>query len=192
MRHLAIAALAACLALPASAQTPTRPSLEIQAKRPLPTGKYAVDLEVDSELGRDLRRVVMERLAARGNQVGFSGGHVVKLRVDLTRNFAAGPTPESVLQPPRGQTPPGGERADGRPQLPERSMRDLQPRPGSETETLRITLTMREAGAGEVVWVAYASCAFGGGRALDTGRAMIGAIFSSPDRSRRGEADCPL
>ncbi|MBL8674884.1 MAG: hypothetical protein JNL07_08370, partial [Rhodospirillales bacterium] len=97
-----------------------------------------------------------------------------------SRGFVSGP----------GAPPPGG--GGGLPPIPDRPAGDLRTRPDSATETLRLTLTMAEAGTGEVLWVAYASCAFGGGRALDAGRSMIGAIFASPDRSRRGEADCPL
>jgi hypothetical protein len=172
---------------PAGAEGPA--SLDIQAKRPLPNGKYAVDLVSDSELGRDLRRRVMEKLAARGHQVGFSGGHVMRLQVDLTRNFEGSLTPESVLAAPRNQLP---ERGDARPPMPERRMRDLEPRPRAAPETLRITLTLRAAGSGEVIWVAYAACPFSDGRALGAGRNMIDAIFANPNRSRRGEADCPI
>lgn len=197
MRRTILALLIAGLVAPASAQAPAGTqspphSLDIQAKKPLPTGKYAVDLDTDSELARDLRRLVMEKLAARGNQVGFSGGHVMKLQVDLTRHFAGGRTPESVLAPPRGQLPPGGERGEGRPPLPERSVRDLTPKPDPATETLHLTLTLRAAGSGEVLWIAYATCAFKDGRAFDTGRTMIDAIFVNPNRTRKGDANCPV
>jgi hypothetical protein len=189
MRVALFLALSALLLFPVAANAEGPHSLDIQAKRPLPTGKYAVDLASDSELGRDLRRMVMEKLAARGHQVGFSGGHVMKLQVDVTRNFQGTLTPESVLTPPRSQLP---ERSDARPPLPERRMRDLEPRPNAAPETLRITLTLRAAGSGEVIWVAYAACPFGGGRVLGAGRNMIDAIFANPNRSRRGEADCPI
>src|SRR5262245_60927568 len=132
MRVALFLALSAMLLLPAPAGAEGPPSLDIQAKRPLPTGKYAVDLVSDTELGRDLRRRVMEKLAARGHQVGFSGGHVMRLQVDLTRNFQGTLTPESVLTPPRNQLP---ERSDARPPLPERRMRDLEARPTAAPET---------------------------------------------------------
>jgi hypothetical protein len=116
----------------------------------------------------------------------------MKLQVDLTHNFAGGLTPESVLTPPRGQVSPGAERGETRPPMPERPMRDLEPRPRADREILRITLTLRAAGSGEVTWVAYAACPFSEGRALGAGRNMIDAIFANPNRSRRGDADCPL
>lgn len=184
---IAVGALLLGLALPAAAQKP--PSLEIQAKAPLPKGKYAVDLDTDSALSRELRRMVMEKLAARGNQVGFSGGHVMKLQADLTQNFAGGRTPESVLTPPSGPAP---QRGDGRPPLPERPIRDLAPKAPPAGETLRITLTLRTATSGAVAWVAYATCPVRDGRAEEVGRVMIDAIFANPDRSRRGEINCPL
>jgi hypothetical protein len=201
MRRPVIACLLMALAAPAAAQrppatgTPPAPppqSLDIQAKRPLPTGKYAVDLDTDTALARDLRRTVMEKLAARGNQVGFSGGHVMKLQVDLSQHFAGGRTPESVLAPPRDQVAPRSERGDVRPPIPERSVRDLAPKPDAPTERLHLTLTLHGARSGEVAWVAYATCDFKDGRALDTGRAMINAIFANPNVTRRGDANCPI
>lgn len=199
MRPVVLAVLIAGLAAPVLAQAPKPAatpspahSLDIQAKRPLPTGKYAVNLDTDSELARDLRRVVMEKLAARGNQVGFSGGHVMKLQVDLTRHFAGGRTPESVLAPPRGQVAPGSDRGDVRAPLPERPVRDLAPKPDPATETLHLTLTLHALGSGEVQWIAYATCPVRDGRALAVGRGMVNAIFADPNRSRRGDANCPL
>jgi len=191
MRTLFLALCASLLlAATASAQNAPGPSLDIQAKRPLPTGKYAVDLDSDSELGRDLRRLVMEKLAARGHQVGFSGGHVMKMQVNLTQNFTGGLTPEGVMLGTRGQLPATSDRPDARPPMPERSVRSLEARPHAEDEMLRISLTLRNAGSGEVTWVAYAACPFPAGRAFAAGRQMIDGIFADPNRSRRGAADC--
>lgn len=186
---LALAALLMTSA-PAAAQNPPAPTLDIQAKRPLPAGKYAVDLASDSELGRDLRRLVMEKLAARGYQVGFSGGHVIKMQVDLTQNFTGGLTPEGVMLGTRGQLPATSERPDARPPMPERSVRSLEAKPHAADEILRITLTLRSAGSGEVTWVAYVACPFPAGRAFPAGRQMIDGVFADPNRSRRGAADC--
>lgn len=179
-------------ALPAGAQGPQNPaSLDINAKRPLPAGKYAVDLVSDSELGRDVRRLVMDKLAARGHEVGFSGGHVMRLQIDQTHNFSSGLTLENVLAPPRGEVRPLSERTDPRPPMPERRMQDLEPRARVSTEMMRITLTVRSAGSGEVVWTAYAACPVNEGRTLNAGRGMIDAIFANPNRTRRGEVKCP-
>ena len=183
-----LTALLAIAAAPANAQI--QPTVEVQAKRPLPAGKYAVDLASDSALGRDIRRLVMEKLAARGHQVGFSGGHVMKLQVDLTRHFAGGPSADSVLTPPRSQIGQAGPRGEDRP-LPDRRVSDLEPRASVSVEMLRLTLTLRTAGSGEATWVAFAACPVREGRALAAGRSMVDAIFANPNRSRRGEVDCP-
>jgi hypothetical protein len=156
----------------------------------LPTGKYAVDLDTDTALGRDIRRLVMEKLAARGNQVGFSGGNVMKLQVDQTRHFAGGLTSQDILTPPRQQSPLGSDRPDARPPMPERRVQD-QDRPRIAGEVLRITLTLRAATGGEVIWVAYAACPYSEGRALRAGTKMVETIFANPNRSRRGDAECP-
>jgi hypothetical protein len=180
----------AALALPAGAQTQAQPGLEIQAKKPLPTGKYAVDLDTDTALGRDVRRLVMERLAKLGHQVGFSGGHVMKLQVNQTRNFAGGLKTEDVLVPPRPAPSPGSDRLDVRPPMPDRPVQDMGRAPVAG-ETLRLTLTLRAAGSGEVIWVAYAACPYSEGRALRAGAKMVDTIFADPNRSRRGKVECP-
>ena len=80
--HIAIIAAALALfgaAAQASAQSyglPPGPKLgemEVKAYQQIPKAKVAVQLTSDTHLSRELRREVMERLAKRGNQVGFSG-----------------------------------------------------------------------------------------------------------------------
>lgn len=185
---IVITGMLAALALPAGAQT--SPTFDIQARKPLPTGKYAVDLDTDTALGRDVRRLVMEKLAARGNQVGFSGGNVMKLQVEQTRHFAGGLTSKDILAPPRQQPSLGGDRPDARPPMPERRIQD-QDKARIPGEVLRITMTVRASTSGEVIWVAYASCPYNEGRALRAGAKMVETIFANPNRSRRGEAECP-
>ncbi len=180
----------ALLAFAAPAGAQNQALLDIQAKRPLPTGKYAVELVEDSELGRDLRRLVMDKLAARGNQVGFSGGHVMRMQVSQTRNFAGGLTQEGVMVGTPGQVPSTSDRPDVRPPMPERSVRSQELRPRGGDDVLRITLTLSNSGSGEVTWVAYAACPFPGGRAFPAGRQLIDTIFANPNSSRRGEPDC--
>lgn len=189
MRAAALFLLPAVVAaaLPAAAEPP--PSLDIQARRPLPAGTYAVDLPSDSALGQDLRRMVIAKLAARGHQVAAGGRHVMRLQVDLTRRFDGGLSVEDVLAPPRNQIPSAS--ADIRAPMPERPLRDLESKPRVDPETLRLTLTVQAVGSGDVIWVAWIACPVRDGRALGTGRAMIDTIFASPNRSRRGQADCP-
>jgi hypothetical protein len=91
IRPIAGVATLLVLATTAAAQTPGR--FEVAATRPIPPGKIAVELSSQSELGRELRGQVMERLARRGNDVGASGGHVLLLSVFYPRRIArASPT----------------------------------------------------------------------------------------------------
>jgi hypothetical protein len=78
---------ALCFAAPVSAQgygVPAGPKLgelEIKAYQKIPKIKIAVQLTSDTHLARELRRQVMVRLTQRGNQVGFSGGNVMRMDV---------------------------------------------------------------------------------------------------------------
>jgi len=78
------------------AQVPGGPKLgqlEIKAYQAIPKTKTAVQLTSDTSLARKLRGEVMERLAKRGNEVGFSGGNVMRMDVsyfDLSTGSSGG------------------------------------------------------------------------------------------------------
>src|SRR5260221_9052946 len=143
--HIAIfaATLAVLLAGPALAQgygVPAGPKLgeiEVKAYQPIPKAKVAVQLTSDTHLSRELRRQVMIRLSRRGNEVGFSGGNVMRVDVsyfDFSGNRGGGTTgqerpynPDGVSSIPLLSAPirPGGS----------------APAPAS-APTLRLTLTL--------------------------------------------------
>lgn len=166
----------------------TAGNFEVRTTRGIPAGKIAVDLSPDSELGRDLRRLVMEKLAKTGHEVGFSGGHILKLQVNLQRGLAS----------------PGGGRGDDQvdrrtgidaqrptPQGPARAFEP--PRPGSgRNDLLSISMTIHGMQSRELLWSANASCRVGANDAFGAGRNMIDNIFAQPNASRKGEADCPI
>src|ERR1041384_3939228 len=88
--HIAIIAAALALfgaASQVSAQSyglPPGPKLgeiEVKAYQTIPKAKIAVQLTSDTHLSRELRRQVMLRLSKRGNEVGFSGGNVMRMDV---------------------------------------------------------------------------------------------------------------
>ena len=87
--RIAILAVACGLlaAVQASAQSyglPPGPKLgeiEVKAYQAIPKTKIAVQLTSDTHLSRELRRQVMVRLSKRGNEVGFSGGNVMRMDV---------------------------------------------------------------------------------------------------------------
>lgn len=163
-------------------------NFEVRTTRGIPAGKIAVDLSPDSELGRDLRRLVMEKLAKTGHEVGFSGGHILKMQVNLQRGLP----PSSVGR--------GDDEVDRRtgidaqrptPQGPARAFE--QPRPGgARNDLLSISMTIHGLQSRELLWSANASCRVGANDAFGAGRNMIDNIFAQPNASRKGEADCPI
>ena len=85
MRIVVLFVLAALAAAPSHAQPPgpglKTGQLEVKAFQAIPKTKTAVQLTSDTSLARKLRGEVMEHLARRGNQVGFSGGNVMRMDV---------------------------------------------------------------------------------------------------------------
>jgi hypothetical protein len=184
---LALAALAIGAGAPASAQGIGQ--LEIRAYQPIPKAKTAVQLTSDTHLSREMRRLVMIRLAKRGNEVGFSGGNVMRMDVQFRDfNFDSGP---SGAPPTTGRSfdQPG---SNPRPEMPSNP---INPRGGSTytgNSTLRLTLTLYSLDGGRVLWQAVSSCRTGDAQALTTGEIMIDAIFDDADKNRMGDAGCPL
>jgi len=158
IRFIAGAATLLLLASTAAAQAPGR--FEISAARKIPPGKIAVELSSQSELGRELRGQVMERLAKRGNDVGASGGHVLLLSVFYPRPIAR----EALAGAPTA---------------------------ASATDVLRLTLSIHRPGSAEALWSARAACVVAPAATFAVAGRMLDALFTDPDRSRQGEANCP-
>ena len=66
---------------PGVGQGPKLGEMEVKAYQKISKDKIAVQLTSDSRLARELRRQVMVRLSQRGNEVGFSGGNVMRMDV---------------------------------------------------------------------------------------------------------------
>jgi len=171
----------------ALAQSPVG-NFEVRTARGIPAGKIAVDLSPDSELGRDLRRLVMEKLAKTGHEVGFSGGHILKLQVNLQRGLpsAGGGRGDYEVDRRTGidaqrPTPQGPARAFEQPRLG-----------GGRNDLLSLSMTIHGLQSRELLWSANASCRVGANDAFGAGRNMIDNIFARPNASRKGEADCPI
>jgi hypothetical protein len=167
--------------------------LEVRAYQPIPKVKTAVQLMTDTHLSRELRRHVMVRLARRGNDVGSSGGNVMRMNVQF-RDLLALDTPGG---PPSTQTGRGDNYAPGsNPQLdlPANTLGQRRggASPAPSGTTLRITLTLYSLDGGRVLWQATASCHARDSQALNTGELMIDAIFDDADKNRTGDAGCPL
>ena len=188
------AALAMLAAGPAAAQSygvPAGPKLgemEIKAYQTIPKTKVAVQLTSDTHLSRELRRQVMVRLAQRGNEVGFSGGNV--MRMDVTYfDLSGGASRDYNTQGGQpGYAAPG---SNPRMDLPSNTIRrrdTISPPP--DAPTLRITLTLYTADSGKVIWSATSSCAASSNVVQSTGEAMINRIFDNANKSIIGDAGC--
>ena len=195
MRYTILAAaLAALAAGPAAAQgygLPPGPKLgemEVKAYQTIPKTKVAVQLTSDTHLSRELRRQVMVRLAQRGNEVGFSGGNV--MRMDVTYfDLSGGASRDYNTQGGQpGYAPPGSNPRMDLPSNPIRRRDTISPPPDSPT--LRISLTLYTTDGGKVLWSATASCATPSNVAQGTGEAMINRMFDNANKSMIGDAGC--
>jgi hypothetical protein len=203
--HLATRLAAICAAiglsgttLPAIAQgigtgqssAPKVGDMEVRAYEKIPGTKVAVQLTSDNHLARELRRQVMIRLAKRGNEVGFSGGNV--MRMDVTYfDFSS---LNDRLAPTLGGLPdyaaPG---SNPRMDLPSNriSRRDGLT-DSTSAPTIRITLTLYNKDRGKVLWTASGACSAQGDKAQLAGEAIINQIFNHADSNNAGSAGCPF
>ena len=184
-----IALLALGTALPVAAQAPRIGQLEIKAYQAIPKTKTAVQLTSDSALARNLRREVMIRIARRGNEVGFSGGNVMRMDVQYIDLLGGG----DVTRGPVGGRDQNfdGPAANPRPEVP--GIRIERGGPARTSgPTLRITLTLYSTDGGKVLWTASASCYTQASTAENAGTLMIDSIFSEADKNRIADAGCPL
>jgi hypothetical protein len=190
MRIVTLIVLAALAAAPSHAQPgPTTGQLEVKAFQAIPKTKTAVQLTSDTSLARKLRGEVMARLARRGNEVGFSGGNV--MRMDVTYfDLSGGSSGQGVIRDSPSYLDPG---SNPRMDLPRNKLerRDGVP-PVTTGPTLRISLTLYAVDTGKVLWFASASCITTGNNVEQSGINMIDSIFALPDKNRIADAGCPL
>lgn len=193
MRAIAILTAACFLAAPAAfAQLPPQlqiGQMEIKAYAPIGKTKIAVQLTQDTALGRELRGKVMARIAKRGNEVGFSGGNVMRMDVAyfdlLTEGVTGSANTPSSSQPGDNQRPSLLGNFTG-------LRKDDRNAPAPRPPTLRMSFTLYAVDTGKVVWVASASCSTTSGMVAKAGEAMINSIFDSADKSMVGDAGCPI
>ncbi len=176
---------------PGVAGGPKLGQLEIKVYQVIPKTKTAVQLTSDTALARNLRREVMIRLSRRGNEVGFSGGNVMRMDVSYF-DFSVGGNNGG------GNTiggNPGYEGPGANPRL-ELPSNKFEQRNGLgqnlSAPTLRIVLTLYSVDGGKVLWAATSSCATHAGTAETAGIAMIDTIFQAADKNRTGDAGCPI
>lgn len=165
--------------------------IEVKVYEKIPRAKVAVQLTQDTALGRNLRGKVMERIAKRGNEVGFSGGNVMRMDVaylDLNLGGGGSTAGRSAADTPSSASPGDNQRPTiyglG-------TTRDATATP-SRPPTLRLTFTLYSIDSGKVLWTATGSCATVGGQAPKAGEAILNTIFDNADKSLVGDANCPL
>jgi hypothetical protein len=192
MRIFVLFVVAALAAAPSHAQPPApgpkTGQLEIKAFQAIPKTKTAVQLTSDTSLARKLRGEVMERLAQRGNQVGFSGGNVMRMDVSFF-DFSAGARGSGYINDAPSYLEPG---SNPRPDLPRNKLERRDSYVAPTGPTLRISLTLYSVETGKVLWFASASCITGSNSPEQAGGHMIDAIFADADKSRIADAGCPL
>ena len=187
---LALAGLV--VSVPAAAQAPALGQFEVKAYQVIPKAKTAVQLNADSALARNLRRQVMLRLSKRGNEVGFSGGNVMKF--DVTYVDLLGGSGGSIDRGPVGGIQdfqqPGSNPIPQVPGVTIRRRDDSAPTRGGPT--LRLNLTLYHVDTGRVLWAATASCVTTASMAERAGEAIIDTIFDNAEKTATGDAGCPL
>ena len=177
---------ALALASPALAQAPKLGQLEVKAYQKIPKTKVAVQLTSDSHLSRELRREVMVQLVKRGNEVGFSGGNVMRMDVSFI-DLSGGGQSGNSYGPPSFRC----SGANPMPDLPQNPVFSLdKSAPQNSGATLRVSLTLYTVDTGKVLWVATGSCTTTGDIVQSSGESMIDAIFADADHSRIADAGC--
>jgi len=194
MRITAIVAGALLLAAPAAAQLPPQlqiGQMEIKAYAPISKAKIAVQLTQDTALGRQLRGKVMERISKRGNEVGTSGGNVMRMDVAYFDLLGDGGGGGSAANTPSSSQPGDNQRPTLLGNITGLRGNDGAA-PAPRPPTLRLNFTLYAVDTGKVVCVASASCSTTSGMVVKAGDAMINSIFDSADKSMVGDAGCPL
>ena len=176
--------------VPGVTQGPKLGEMEIKAYQKIPKSKVAVQLTSDTHLSRELRRQVMVRLSQRGNEVGFSGGNVMRMDVTFFDLSGGSGRDQGTIGGQPYYAPPGSNPRMELPSNPINRRDSLAPVPAGPT--LRITLTLYTVDGGKVLWAATGSCVAQADRAQRAGEAIINRIFDNADRSMTGDAGCPF
>ena len=175
---------------PGVGQGPKLGEMEVKAYQKISKDKVAVQLTSDNHLARELRRQVMVRLSQRGNQVGFSGGNVMRMDVSYFDLLGGNDRSTGTIGGWPDYVPPG---SNPRPALPANPVgRRDGLTPSTVGPTLRITLTLYSRDGGKVLWTASGSCSTQAERSQQAGEAIINRIFDSADKSAVGYSGCPL
>ena len=134
----------------------------------------------------------MVRLAQRGNEVGFSGGNVMRMDVSYFDLLGGSDRSGGTIGGRPIYAAPGSNPRPALPAQPDRPARRAARR-STAGPTLRISLTLyarrhRQGAVDRERLVHHA----GRQVAEQAGEAMIDRIFDNADKNRVGDAGCPL
>jgi hypothetical protein len=132
----------------------------------------------------------MVRLSQRGNEVGFSGGNVMRMDVSYFDLLGGNDRNTGTIGGQPDYAAPG---SNPRPALPSNpiSRRDGLT-PSTVGPTLRITLTLYSREGGKVLWTASGSCMVQAEKSQLAGEAIINRIFDNADKNVVADSGCPL
>lgn len=187
---LAAASQASAQGYPGVGTGPKLGEMEVKAYQKIPKEKVAVQLTSDNHLARELRRQVMVRLAQRGNEVGFSGGNVMRMDVSYFDLLGGNDRDSGTIGGQPYYAEPGANPRMALPANPIGRRDGLTP--STAGPTLRITLTLYAKDTGKVLWTATGSCTARADKSQRAGEAIINRIFDTADNNSAGDAGCPL
>ena len=165
--------------------------IEVKAYQAIPKTKIAVQLTSDTQLSRELRRQVMVRLSKRGNEVGFSGGNVMRMDVSYFDFTDSGRGDYGTQGGQPSYAPPGSNPRMDLPSNTHPAARRL----GAPTSvpTLRITLTLYATDGGKVLWTANGIVRHPGRQGAECRRGDHQPhLRQPPTRAASADAGCPL
>jgi hypothetical protein len=187
---VALPVLAQGSMVPGVSQGPKLGEMEVKAYQKIPKNKIAVQLTSDTHLSRELRRQVMVRLSQRGNEVGFSGGNVMRMDVTYFDLLGGNDRSTGTIGGQPDYAPSGSNPRMALPSNPIGRRDGLTP--STVGPTLRITLTLYATEGGKVLWTATGSCTVQADKSERAGQAIINHIFDRADTNSVGDAGCPL
>ena len=187
---IAAASQASAQPYPGVGTGPKLGELEIKAYQKIPKDKVAVQLTADNHLSRELRRQVMIRLSQRGNEVGFSGGNVMRMDVSYFDLLGGNDRSTGTIGGQLDYAPPGSNPRMALPSNPISRRDGLTP--STAGPTLRINLTLYAKDTGKVLWQASGSCSTQAEKSQQAGEAIINRIFDNADKNAVADSGCPL
>ena len=151
-----------------------------------------MQLTSDTALARKLRREVMVRLSRRGNEVGFSGGNVMRMDVSYFDFSGGNDRGIGTIGGQPGLCGAGRQSAARRCRATDRASATGWRRRRQRADPAHHAHALFAATAARCCGRRATSCATQADKSQLAGEAMIDTIFDNADKNRIGDAGCPL